>query len=107
MTDTTERPDVQSGIEIDPTAEGEQGGRYPFGIPYGWFQVGWSDDVAAGDVLPRYYFGRDLALWRDEQGVAHLNDAFCPHLGALRGVSHRASAPFGRCRGGTSATPRP
>jgi 3-ketosteroid 9alpha-monooxygenase subunit A len=82
MTDTTERSDVQRGIEIDAAADTETGGRYPFGIPYGWFQVGWSDDVAVGQVLPRYYFGRDLALWRDEQGVVHLNDAFCPHLGA-------------------------
>ena len=56
--------------------------RYPFGIPYGWFQVAWSSELEPGDVLARYYFGRHLVLWRDEEGTAHLNDAFCPHLGA-------------------------
>jgi len=63
--------------------------RYPFGIPSGWFQVAWSDDVATGEVIPRYYFGRHLALWRDERGVARLNDAFCPHLGAHLGYGGR------------------
>jgi nitrite reductase/ring-hydroxylating ferredoxin subunit len=59
--------------------------RYPFPIPYGWFQVGYPTDVAPGDVKPLYYFGRDLVLWRDDDGHAHLNDAFCPHLGAHLG----------------------
>jgi phenylpropionate dioxygenase-like ring-hydroxylating dioxygenase large terminal subunit len=63
--------------------------RYPFGMPYGWFQVAWSDELALGDVLPRYYFGRHLALWRDHSGVAHLNDAYCPHLGAHFGYGGR------------------
>ncbi|MCC5951613.1 MAG: Rieske (2Fe-2S) protein [Acidimicrobiia bacterium] len=66
-----------------PATEPE--GRYPFGIPFGWFQVAWSHELERGQVLPRYYFGRHLVLWRDEEGVAHLNDAFCPHLGAHLG----------------------
>src|SRR4051794_40246519 len=79
MTDTTvERPAIPSQSEAN---DGEPN-RYPFGIPFGWFQVAWKDDVEPGQVIPRYYFGRHLALWRDEDGVAHLNDAFCPHLGA-------------------------
>jgi nitrite reductase/ring-hydroxylating ferredoxin subunit len=55
--------------------------RFPFPIPFGWFQVGWAHDLAPGDVRPRYYFGRDLVLWRDTDGHAHLHDAICPHLG--------------------------
>ena len=39
----------------------------------------------AGEAMPLYYFGRHLVLWRDEDGAAHLNDAFCPHLGAHLG----------------------
>ena len=35
-----------------------------------------------GQVVPLQYFGQHLALWRDDNGVAHVNDAFCPHLGA-------------------------
>jgi len=56
--------------------------RSPFPIPYGWFQVGWSGDVAVGETKPLRYFDRHLVLWRDEEGTAHLQDAFCPHLGA-------------------------
>lgn len=56
--------------------------RYPFPIPFGWYQVGYPSDVEPGQVKPLYYFGRDLVLWRDEDGIAHLNDAHCPHLGA-------------------------
>jgi len=59
--------------------------RSPFPIPYGWFQIGWPDDVAVGEVKPVEYFGRNLVLWRDDEGAAHLNDAFCPHLGAHLG----------------------
>ena len=56
--------------------------RSPFPIPFGWFQVAWAGDVKVGQVLPLQYFGRHLALWRDDNGAPHVNDAFCPHLGA-------------------------
>lgn len=54
-------------------------------MPFGWFQVAWSSELEPGTVLPRYYFGRHLVLWRDEDGEVHLQDAFCPHLGAHLG----------------------
>ena len=56
--------------------------RSPFPIPFGWFQVAWSTDLAPGDVEPIEVFGRKLVAWRSEDGVAHVTDAFCPHLGA-------------------------
>ena len=56
--------------------------RSPFPIPFGWFQVGWSLDLKPGQVIPVESFDRKLVAWRDEGGTAHLNDAFCPHLGA-------------------------
>jgi 3-ketosteroid 9alpha-monooxygenase subunit A len=59
--------------------------RYPFPVPFGWFQVAWPHEVDPGHVLPRYYFGRHLVLWRDDAGEFHLQDAFCPHLGAHLG----------------------
>jgi 3-ketosteroid 9alpha-monooxygenase subunit A len=59
--------------------------RYPFPVPFGWFQVAWADDLEPGQVLPRYYFGRHLVVWRDEAGTARVQDAFCPHLGAHLG----------------------
>ncbi len=58
---------------------------YPFPIPFGWFQVGFPGDVGPGDVKPLFYFGRHLVLWRGDDGAIHLQDAFCPHLGAHLG----------------------
>lgn len=54
-------------------------------IPYGWYAVSFSDELAVGEVKPVHYFGRDLVLFRTESGKAKLLDAFCPHLGAHLG----------------------
>jgi phenylpropionate dioxygenase-like ring-hydroxylating dioxygenase large terminal subunit len=59
--------------------------RYPFPIPYGWFQVAWGDELAVGDAKAAFYFDRHLVIWRDDSGEAHVQDAFCPHLGAHLG----------------------
>ena len=59
---------------------------YPMPMPFGWFQLAWSDDLKVGESQKLYYFGRHLAAWRDEDGNAHIWDAFCPHLGAHFGV---------------------
>lgn len=73
-------------LEPSPsTTEAERDERYPFGLPFGWFQVAWSHELGVGDVLPRYYLGRHLVAWRDDNGTVHLQDAFCPHLGAHLG----------------------
>ena len=59
--------------------------RSPFPIPFGWFQVGWGTDIAVGETKPLQYFGKHLVLWRDDEGTPHVQDAFCPHLGAHLG----------------------
>ena len=59
--------------------------QYPMPMPFGWFQVAWSDEVPVGSSIPLFYFGRHLAAWRDDAGEAHVWDAFCPHLGAHLG----------------------
>lgn len=53
--------------------------------PTGWFQVGWTAELAPGEVRPIHYFGRELVLWRSEEGVATVSDAYCLHLGAHLG----------------------
>jgi len=50
--------------------------------PTGWFQVAWSTDLEVGDVTPLHYFGADLVIFRDLDGVVHVLDAHCQHLGA-------------------------
>jgi nitrite reductase/ring-hydroxylating ferredoxin subunit len=75
------------------------GERFPFPLPNGWFAVARSADLAPGDVQAVHYFGRDLALYRAEDGAARVVDAYCPHLGAhlaVGGTVHGSSlaCPF-------------
>jgi len=56
--------------------------RFPFPIPFGWYQVAFPSDLAPGEVTAVEYWNRELVLWRDMSGTFHLQDAFCPHLGA-------------------------
>ncbi|MGE0306659.1 MAG: aromatic ring-hydroxylating dioxygenase subunit alpha [Acidimicrobiia bacterium] len=53
--------------------------------PSGWFQVGWSAEIAPGDMLTAKCFGRDLIVYRTESGELNCMDARCLHLGAHLG----------------------
>jgi nitrite reductase/ring-hydroxylating ferredoxin subunit len=59
--------------------------RYPFTMPSGWFAVAETPDVEVGDAKAAFYFDSHLVVWRDDTGEAHVQDAFCPHLGAHLG----------------------
>ncbi len=59
--------------------------RYPMPIPFGWFGVGYSDELKAGESKPLKYFGKDLVMFRTESGAVKVLDAYCPHLGAHLG----------------------
>ena len=61
------------------------GKRIPLPIPFGWYAIAFSSELAPGDVKPLRYFGRELVLFRTESGEAKALDAFCPHLGAHLG----------------------
>lgn len=52
--------------------------------PYtaGWFQIGWSADLAAGQLRKIRQFGRQYVLFRGADGRLGLLDDLCPHLGA-------------------------
>ena len=64
--------------------------RYPFpASPNGWFSVGAAADLAPGDVRPLTYLERELVLFRGDDGIARVFDAYCPHLGAHLGVGGR------------------
>ena len=71
--------------------------RFPMDIPFGWFFVSYSDELAAGDVKPLHYFGRDLVIFRNEAGEVGLLDAYCPHLGAHLGRGGRVEGELLRC----------
>jgi Rieske [2Fe-2S] domain. len=53
--------------------------------PTGWFQIGWSLEIAPGAVKPLYYFGEHMVAYRKEDGQLVVMDAHCKHLGAHLG----------------------
>jgi len=71
--------------------------RFPFPVPYGWFFVGYANDLSNGDIKQLHYFGQDLALWRDEEGEAHLQELYCPHLGANLAVGGKVKGKLIEC----------
>jgi 3-ketosteroid 9alpha-monooxygenase subunit A len=67
------------------------------GYPRGWFVIAFSDDLAVGEVKPLKYFGRELVLFRGEDGEAAVLDAYCPHLGAHLGYGGKVVDCTLRC----------
>jgi 3-ketosteroid 9alpha-monooxygenase subunit A len=66
------------------------GSRYPFpAAPDGWYSVCASAALGAGEVKAAHYLGRELVLFRADDGRARVFDAHCPHLGAHLGVGGR------------------
>lgn len=68
------------------------------GYPRGWFIVAFSDELANGDVQTLNYFGEKFVLYRGDDGVARVMDAYCPHLGGSLGrgrvVGDSIECPF-------------
>ncbi len=54
--------------------------------PSSWIQIGWSHELRRGQVRAIRCLGRELVLFRGEDGDARVVDAYCPHLGAHLGV---------------------
>ena len=73
------------------------GERLPLPYPNGWFRVCESEQLGNGDVKPIHYFGEDFVLFRDEGGVAHVLDAYCPHMGAHLGHGGAVEGDTLRC----------
>ena len=71
--------------------------RFPFPHPFGWFMVAYADELAPGEVNALKYWSTDLVLWRDDAGEFHLQDAFCPHLGAHLGVGGKVKGEQLEC----------
>ena len=72
--------------------------RYPMSpYPDGWFQVAWSDELAAGRVEALHCFGRDYVLYRGSDGRPRVFDAHCPHLGAHLGHGGQVDGDGIRC----------
>jgi nitrite reductase/ring-hydroxylating ferredoxin subunit len=66
-------------------------------MPFGWFCIGYSDELAVGEVRNVHYFGRDMVLFRTESGKVGLADPACPHLGAHLGHGGTVHGESIRC----------
>lgn len=72
--------------------------RFPFtSFPNGWFKVAYSDELTLKKVIPLHYFGKDLVLFRTEDGISHMLDAHCPHLGAHLGYGGQVNGSTIQC----------
>ena len=83
--------------------------RFPFPVPFGWFCVGEPADYPVLAAKAAYYWDRHLVIWRDEANTLHVQDAFCPHLGAHLGHGGTVSdgcitCPFHGWRYGADGT---
>lgn len=74
-----------------------QAPRFPHPIPYGWYFVGYGAELADGEIRSLRYFGRDLVLFRGEDGKAGMLDAYCPHQGVHLGQGGRIDGGLIRC----------
>lgn len=68
---------------------------HPF--PNGWYAVGFSDEVRAGEVITRLLAGTELVVFRTEAGAVAVLDAHCPHLGAHLGMGGTVQDDCLRC----------
>jgi 3-ketosteroid 9alpha-monooxygenase subunit A len=66
-------------------------------IPFGWFAVAMSDEIAPGDVRTMNYFGTEFVVWRGDDGAIRAVDPYCPHLGAHLGVGSAVIGNDLRC----------
>lgn len=71
--------------------------RYDQPIPFGWYALEYSDQLANGEVKPLRYLDRDLVLFRTESGEARVLDAYCPHLGAHLGYGGQVKGELIAC----------
>ena len=74
-----------------PAAHAARLSSYPHPYPTGWYRLSDSASLRPGGLRHIECLGRQLVLWRSEDGAPHVMHAFCPHLGA--NLSH------GRVRG--------
>ena len=72
-------------IEVDRIQTGDELERCPFPIPYGWYVVELSENLAKGEIRNVEAFDKEWVMFRGEDGSVGVTDPFCPHLGAHLG----------------------
>jgi len=65
--------------------------------PRGWYLAATSAEVPTGTVKPVTLMGRELAVFRTADGVAHVVNAHCPHMGVHLGHGGQVKGGCIRC----------
>mmetsp|Transcript_12692 Transcript_12692/g.14560 ORF Transcript_12692/g.14560 Transcript_12692/m.14560 type:complete len:437 (+) Transcript_12692:166-1476(+) len=60
-------------------------GQFPKPYPNGWYKIADSEEVPKGKVLTVTALGRELVVFRGDDGRVGVLNAFCPHLGTHLG----------------------
>ncbi|XP_022832212.1 cholesterol 7-desaturase [Spodoptera litura] len=89
-------PDRDRIISRAQTAK-KIGSKTPPPFPNGWFAVAESRELKNGGVLSIDALGQNLCIYRGEDGVARVVDAYCPHLGANLGIAGTVSGSCIEC----------
>ena len=71
--------------------------RFPFPLPNGWFAIARVGEIGPGEVKALHYFGEDLVAFAGDDGLVHLTEAYCPHLGAHLAVGGKVEGGCIRC----------
>ena len=79
---TPERTGIRMGLELAPP---EMPGWPYTDFATGWYQIGYSAELAPGQVTAARWLNQDLVLFRTESGRLSLLNAYCPHMGAHLG----------------------
>lgn len=72
-------------------------GNVPPVYPNGWFGIMESYSLKTGEATTVSLLGLNLAVFRDDKGVAYALDAYCPHMGAHLGAGGRVSGDCLEC----------
>jgi phenylpropionate dioxygenase-like ring-hydroxylating dioxygenase large terminal subunit len=65
--------------------------------PFGWYGIGYSDELEIGQVKALRYFGQEIALWRGIDGTVRVIDAYCAHYGAHMGHGGKVHENYLEC----------
>lgn len=65
--------------------------------PNGWYVIERSDSLQKGQILNKKFVGKEIVLFRLENGQACASSAYCPHLGAHLGFGGSIEGDQIRC----------
>jgi len=68
----------EAGAASKPVLRGTD----PGGFHCCWFPIAMSVEVPAGQAISKEFLNGRVVVWRGEDGIAHVQSAFCRHLGA-------------------------